>query len=132
MKTKILNHKHIVDVFDIFKKVNPTLNYGNNTYRDATFKLFETEGYVKTIAWGNYSITIHKEEYAPKIFNPYELMIKLPNLKLFWNKHKEDESYLLNTFQADPLIKPVTKKQVTENKYGRKRLKETLKEKKIL
>lgn len=74
----------INQVFDVFyKSINPTINYGNKTSREACEWMIEHWGLEKTIEVAKYACAIHGQRFSPTITTPYELKDKISKLKAF-------------------------------------------------
>ena len=71
-----------------YNKINPQINYANQTQRDALEWLVKKYGYDKTKKFTEYAISAQGQEYAPTITNPYELKNKLASLLVFFKRQK--------------------------------------------
>ena len=86
---KSADNQLITEVINLFKSVNPMINFGNKTYRQSVLDLLkETGNPEQVLAIVNYAIQVQGEKYAPTITNPYQLKIKFGELKVFANKKK--------------------------------------------
>lgn len=79
-------NKEIVTIFDEFKKINPSTNYGNITQRKAIKWLIGEYGFEKALGTVKYAISIQGETYAPLITTPHQLKEKIAALMIFYNK----------------------------------------------
>jgi argonaute-like protein implicated in RNA metabolism and viral defense len=80
-------NKTITDILEAFKKINPSVNYGNKTQRKACENLIGVLG-DKVLATTAYAISVQGQRYAPTITTPYQLFLKLTELKIFYEKSK--------------------------------------------
>ena len=76
------------EVMDIFYEINPTLNFGNKTYRSSAQWLIEKYGIEKTKNAALYAVSIQGEQYAPQILNPHQLKEKMTALTLYKQKQQ--------------------------------------------
>lgn len=79
-------NKEIVSIFDEFKKINPSTNYGNKTQREAIKWLIKEYGFEKALGTARYAISIQGKEYSPVITTPYQLKEKIASLMIFYEK----------------------------------------------
>jgi len=78
----------IQQIFDIFyESINPTINFGNKTQREAAKWLIHKFGLEKTIKFTKYSCSIQGKKYAPIITTPYQLKEKIANLKIYYEQN---------------------------------------------
>lgn len=87
------NAGSIKEVMNIFYEINPTLNYGNKTYRSSAQWLIDKYGVEKVTSAARYAVSIQGEQFAPQILNPYQLKEKLTALTLY--KQKSEPKDLL-------------------------------------
>lgn len=66
---------------------NPSLNYGNRSYRKAAEVLVKKFGLEKTLRAAKYAVSVSAERYAPTITNPLQLQEKLAALIKFQQTH---------------------------------------------
>jgi hypothetical protein len=86
------NGDGINKIFDIFyESINPSINYGNKTSRNATKWLIDKMGLDKTIGLAEYAITLHGVDFAPTITTPFQLKDKLSVLMAYYKKNKPKE-----------------------------------------
>lgn len=90
----------IVELINIFKTINPTINFGNKTTRKAAADLIKQFGKEKTLEYATYAISIFGKPYAPQITTPYELREKLSKLAAFHTseKNKKEKVTVTKTF----------------------------------
>lgn len=84
------DHKQIIEIFDLFKGINPTINYGHRTNRKACSDLIGQFGLEKTISTAKYAISVQGQQYAPTITTPYQLKNKMGDLKVYYNKQTKN------------------------------------------
>ena len=81
------------EVFKIFYKINPNINYGNKTERTAADWLIKRYGLEKTISAAEYAISVQGDKFAPTIMTPYQLKDKMAALA----KHKGSKETMKGT-----------------------------------
>ena len=74
-------------IITLFKKINPTINYGNKTQRSAVTTLIEELGYDKLVKTVEYCVSVQGNQYAPTITTPLQLKNKLGDLLVYWKKN---------------------------------------------
>lgn len=72
--------QQITEVLDVFRKLNPALNFGNKTFRSAIVDLIDKIGFEQTLKAAQYAVSIQGTPYAPVIANPYQLSYKFGEL----------------------------------------------------
>jgi len=85
-------NRDIVKILNIFKKVNPTINYGHRTNRKAITLLIKQFGFKKTEDFAEFAVSIQGKKYAPTILTPWQLREKLANLKVYYEREKNNQS----------------------------------------
>lgn len=78
-------------LFDIFYKINPTINYGNKTQRLAAERLIKKLGEEKAIKSSEAAIAVHGQKFAPTITTPIQLENKLSELIAFYKKNQTNQ-----------------------------------------
>lgn len=78
----------IKQVLDVFYRINPTLNWGNKTFRDAAADLIKRFGLEETVKMAEFAVSIQGQPYAPVVTTPYELKEKLAKVKIYFDKQK--------------------------------------------
>lgn len=74
-------------LMDIFKKsVNPTLNFGNTTERKAAKQVIMDMGFDKAMEAAKFAVSIQGQRYAPVVTTPYQLSVKMGDLRVFWQR----------------------------------------------
>jgi phage replication O-like protein O len=84
-------------IMDIFYKINPTLNWGNKTQRQACQDLIKTCGLEETIQMANMACSIQGEKYAPVVTTPYQFKEKLAQIKVYFDKEKSKRREVFET-----------------------------------
>uniref|UniRef100_A0A6H2A4S7 Putative DNA binding, helix-turn-helix domain containing protein n=1 Tax=viral metagenome TaxID=1070528 RepID=A0A6H2A4S7_9ZZZZ len=92
--TENFSHKQIIEIFDVFKKINPMINYGHKTQRQAVVDFIGKFGFEKTKQFAVAAIAIQGRDFAPTITNPYLLKIKLGELKIYYQKQNSNSRTL--------------------------------------
>lgn len=87
-------NKQIAYVFNLFKQINPLINFGHKTNRKAVEELLALGGLEKTEKLVKYAISVQGQQYAPTITTPYQLKEKLAQLKIYYNKNKKSNDIL--------------------------------------
>jgi len=87
-------NKQIAHVFNLFKQINPLINFGHKTNRKAVEELLTLGGLEKTEKLVKYAISVQGQKYAPTITTPYQLKEKLAQLKIYYNKNKKSNDIL--------------------------------------
>ena len=86
-----IEHNNIISVFNLFKTINPTINYGHKTNRQSVHDLIKLFGLDKTIKMAEYAISVQGNKYAPVITTPYLLKEKLAQLKIYADGQKNKQ-----------------------------------------
>lgn len=87
----------IVDFINLFKTINPIINFGNKTTRKAAADLINQFGKEKAIEYATYAISVFGKPYAPTITTPYELREKLSKLAVFHTSEKNKKEKTIVT-----------------------------------
>lgn len=80
----------VIDVF--YQTINPTINWGNITTRDAAKFLIDKFGIDETLKVAKYACKIHGKPYAPTITTPHQLKEKLAALGAYIKREKENNN----------------------------------------
>ena len=91
----------IVEIFNIFKEINPTINYGNKTQRSAVSEMIKKIGFEKTKRSALYAVSVQNQPYTPTITSPYQLKTKLGDLIAYHSKEKNKNK--INIIDLDNL-----------------------------
>jgi len=82
-----LQGREISKIIALFHKtINPVIEFGNKTQRNACQFLIEKFGYEKTEKMSKYAISIQGEKYAPTVTSPWDLKQKLAKVFVFYKK----------------------------------------------
>jgi hypothetical protein len=82
----------IAKLFEVFQKsINPTINYGHKTQRQAATYLIDKYGLEKALKMAEYAAGIAGRSFAPVITTPYQLKEKLSQLMIYY-KRENDQS----------------------------------------
>lgn len=92
--TENSSHKQIIEIFDLFKEINPMINYGHKTQRQAVVDFIGKFGFEKTKQFAAAAIAIQGRDFAPTITNPYLLKIKLGELNIYYQKQNSNSRTL--------------------------------------
>lgn len=87
--------REITEIFEIFQKINPTINYGNKTQRLAVSEMIKKIGFQKTKDSALYAVSIQSQQYAPTITTPYQLKTKLGDLIAYHSKEKNKKDKII-------------------------------------
>lgn len=78
--------KQINLLMDEFKIINPAINFGNKTQRNAIEWFLKEFGEEKALGFIKAAIAVHGKPYAPRITTPYQLKEKLSELDSFYKQ----------------------------------------------
>ncbi len=84
-----MNEKEINQIIEIFCKINPSLNYGNENQRKAVERMIihKDIGFEKLKKAATIAVNVINNEYAPSITSPLELEAKYAKLRKFYINH---------------------------------------------
>jgi len=91
VKPVVEHSKEIQEIFNLFYKINPTINFGNKTQRKAAEDMIKSFGPEKTINTAKFAISVQGNRYAPTITTPLELKNNMGKLLVF-NKREQSPS----------------------------------------
>jgi hypothetical protein len=77
-------------------KLNPTINYGNKTQRDAVKELLKVQGKEKLLRTTEYAAAVSSEQFAPIITTPYQLKEKMAQLIAYYQKQNNKKPHGMN------------------------------------
>ena len=80
--------QEIVDVIELFSKINPSIKYGNKTQRKACEDMIRKFGYENTIRMVKQVIDVQGQQYAPTATTPYAMYNKLADFKVYFDRQK--------------------------------------------
>jgi hypothetical protein len=83
----------VKEVLNIFYQINPTLNWGNKTYRKAAADLIKQFGADATLNMARQVVAVQGKPYAPVATNPYHLKEKLAQFKIYFDSQKNKSSF---------------------------------------
>lgn len=87
------NTEGIVKMIDIFKQMNPLINFGNKTFRKSASELIDEFGEGVALKVAEYSVAVQlKDKFAPRISDPYQLKNKLGALKAYKQRESNSET----------------------------------------
>lgn len=78
----------VKQVMDIFYKSNPTLNWGNKTFRQASEDLIKKFGLEDTLLMAKQIVDVQGKAYAPVAVNPYQMREKLTQFRIYFESEK--------------------------------------------
>lgn len=81
----------IIEIFNIFKKINPVINYGNRTNRKVALELIKKFGLDEMKRLTAYAVSVQGRDYAPTITTPHQLKEKLAQLKIYHDKNNKSK-----------------------------------------
>ena len=84
---------YINKIFDIFYKINSTLNWKNKTQRNAVEEMVKLWGEEKTQKMAEYAVSIHGHPFSPTITTPYQLKLKSSELAAYWKKQNSQAEH---------------------------------------
>lgn len=88
---KVSEHQEIILVMDVFKQINPTINFGHKTHRTSISVLLKEFGFEETLKLAKLAISIQGQKYAPVITTPTDLRNKLGALGVYIKKEQNAE-----------------------------------------
>jgi len=84
----------VKELMDIFYKFNPSLNWGNLTYKKAAAALVKDYGLDEAKEMAAAAISIQDQPYSPTVTNPWELREKLVKVKKFFDNQNNQTKIL--------------------------------------
>jgi len=85
----------ITSVFAEFKKTNPMINFGHTGNRKAIVDLIKKFGFQEIIKLVKLTNSLQGQRFAPTITTPYQLKIKLGELKAYIQRHQSAGNKIL-------------------------------------
>lgn len=79
----------IIELF--YKTINPTINFGNKTTRKAAQDLIKKFGFEQVKAMTEQVIAVQGRRFAPTVTTPYQLKEKLGDLKVYFEREKNNK-----------------------------------------
>jgi hypothetical protein len=77
-------------------QINPTINYGNKTQRQAAQDLIDRLGEEKVMGLIAYVASISGDHFAPVITTPYQLREKLGQLMVYHKKSTNQQPKIVS------------------------------------
>lgn len=90
------SQQEIISIFNEFKKINPSTNYGNTTQRKAIQWLIAEYGFEQSLNTVRYALSVQGKDYAPTITTPHQLKEKIAALKIYYGYGKQPKTINLN------------------------------------
>jgi hypothetical protein len=87
--------KHIVEIINLFKPINPMISFNNKTYRNTTAELIEKFGFEKVKSMIEATVAIQGKDYAPTVTNPWQFKKKLGDIKVYFERQKSKQNKTL-------------------------------------
>lgn len=78
----------IKQLFEVFYKINPTINWGNKTSRKAAADLIKKFGLEGTLKMAEQIVAVQGQPYAPRATTPYQMKEKLAEFKIYFDSQK--------------------------------------------
>lgn len=78
----------VKEIMQIFYEINPTLNWGNKTYRNACDDLIKRYGVNGALQMAKQVVSAQGTQYAPRATNPYIMREKLADFKVYFDSEK--------------------------------------------
>ncbi|PIR14046.1 hypothetical protein COV49_00200 [Candidatus Falkowbacteria bacterium CG11_big_fil_rev_8_21_14_0_20_39_10] len=94
LESKSVPPEQIVAIIDLFRKISPSLAFGDKNQRKACSEVIKLSGFQEAENKAKYAISIQGKLYAPGITTPWELWKKLAKLE---NAKKRDAQLFTNT-----------------------------------
>jgi enhancing lycopene biosynthesis protein 2 len=77
------------ELIDLFRPINPTINFGNKTQRKAIETLISKIGSGKTKNAINYAVSIQGTKFSPTITTPIQLLNRYGELQAYYLKNNK-------------------------------------------
>jgi hypothetical protein len=87
--------KNINPLLNLFKEINPSINFANKTQREALQDIINKFGYEKTEGIIKYAISIQGQKYAPVITTPLMLKNKLGEIMIYYKKENNKQTIII-------------------------------------
>jgi hypothetical protein len=84
----------ISQIIELFKEINPALNYGNKTQRKACEDMIKKFGFGEVMRMTKQVIGIQGMQYAPRATTPYLMYQKLGDFMLYFKEKKGSNKIL--------------------------------------
>lgn len=86
-----LLHKQTGEIINIFKRINPTINFGHKTHRTSVKRMIDQYGYDIVERGANAAVNCQGEDYSPVITTPTELLNKWAKLAIFYKRNSNKD-----------------------------------------
>ncbi len=103
-KSKVNKSKEVItseqgsqvqEIMNIFFKINPTLNWGNKTYRKSCLSLIKRFGFEDTKRMSAAACQVMGKQYAPTATNPYIFEQKIADFKIYFDKQNNQPKRII-------------------------------------
>ena len=81
-------------IIEKFKKISPSLSYGNKTQRNACHEMIKMFGINEVMRMVDVVIGVQGEKYAPRATTPYAMWIKLGDFKAYLANKNNNKSII--------------------------------------
>ena len=78
-----------------FEVINPTINYGNTTQRNALKEMIKQFGYDKLLATIKFAVSIQGKPYSPTITTPCQLKENMGKLLVYYKKEEAKKPLII-------------------------------------
>ena len=82
-------------IFNIFYKINPTINWGNKTSRKSAEFMIKKFGFEGVKKMAEQIVAVQGQEYCPVATTPYQMKEKLTQFKIFFDKNNNNKGIRL-------------------------------------
>lgn len=80
----------VKEIFNIFYKINPSINWGNKTSRSSAEFLIKKFGFDNTKKMAEQIVSVQGQPYCPTATTPYQMKEKLANFKIYFDNQKNN------------------------------------------
>ena len=85
------DHQGIIEIMNSFKRINPLINFGHKTNRNACKDMIKQFGLKETLTYVELAVNCHGKKFAPVITNPYQLKEKLSALIAYYKSEEDNK-----------------------------------------
>lgn len=79
--------QEVAEVIDLFRAINPHVNFGNKTERKAAEEMLTEHGLEKVKRAVQFALSQQeKDQYAPRVTTPYQMKTKWASISLYWRQ----------------------------------------------
>lgn len=82
----------VKEIFNIFYKINPSINWGNKTSRSSAEFLIKKFGFDNTKKMAEQIVSVQGQPYCPTATTPYQMKEKLANFKIYFDSQKNKKT----------------------------------------